>query len=627
MRRIVSIIGPDGSGKTTLSEALTARWIADGVDATHLWLGAESWLTVPLRSLLRPLWKRRNLRAAGTSRGYQAEIHRKHDLARRFRWATPIYTATVLADYRIQLAVKFWRVRRRSVIVADRYMFDVVVNLGLTLNWSTERVVAFAQQQLGHMNLPQVRIFLRIEPEESLARKDDIPDVDYLNLRFEYYEAIARAFGFVELDGTRPIAENVDWLAQFARAEFERPHIHYVHSNNEDVGGADKVLALMAKHMNQDKVGGEPGFRASISLRLPTAALAGHTSAGTPVVLHRFIRPQLSSGLAGLMSFMLRTPWTVIYFLRLFGRERPDVVHVNDLYDFLPAIAARFRGVPVVYHLRMIQTRPRVHAAFSWLIPRVSSASVSVSEAVRHHYFAHHTVGHVAETIPDMGNATLFGDQGDVTLPIERMAELPSKGRLVVMIGRLEPWKGQHVFVEAVSSLPAELRYGHVFALVGGRVPGKRKYYGAVTSRALELGIYVLGHRDDVPNILRAADVSVHCSIEPDPFPGVVVESLLAGAATIAADAGGVPELIDSPSAGVLIPPSDQTALASALEEILTAYEEPRRRFGVAGRARALAVVDPSTIDRRLARLYRSLAPVSGSSLGSDASRSSSQDT
>ncbi|MGJ8585358.1 MAG: glycosyltransferase [Marinosulfonomonas sp.] len=624
MRRIVCIIGTDGSGKTTLSDVVVGRLNTDNQDAARVWLGAESYLMAPMRKLLKLVWKRQGKREKlpeKTKNGqvdYKAEVARKNALAARYSWAVRFYLWLVMADYRVQLLLKFLRNRRRNVIVADRYIFDVAVNIGLTLGWSPEKVVQFTQTQFSHVPLPQVRVFLRVDPEVSLSRKDDIPDINYLRLRFRYYAALAKAFGFVERDGTLPIADNADWLMGHAASELARPYVHYVHANNGDVGGADKVLALMAQHMRDH--GRAPGsrscgYRVAVSLRLRTPILAEYEAAGVPVFLHGFVRPQLSSGVLGLISVALRTPGTLWYFWRLFRREGPDIVHVNDLYDFLPAMAARLRGIPVVYHIRMIQTKPFLQRAFSWMVARLSQVSISVSEAVRRNYFPEPVEYHRAEVVYDLGNAILTADHGDVKLCSPRPEGIPTGGRLVVMVGRIENWKGQHVFVEAVRQLSKKLRHDTVFCLVGGSVPGKEDYLAKVVANAKALGVIHLGARDDVPAILRAADISVHCSTAPDPFPGVVIESMLAGAATVASDAGGVREMIDSGENGLRLQPGEPALLERALQELLEMQASPRSKFASAARHKALALVEASGVDAKISTLYRSLAPRAGAGI------------
>lgn len=616
MPGLICIIGTDGSGKTTLSDSVAEALRLRGVRAERVWLGSESYLMAPVRRLLRPLWRRvqGGRKREGGRPDYRAEIASKSALAGRFRFAVPVYVALLWLDYRLQVALKRWRHRHSAVVIADRYLFDVAVNLGLTLGWSPERVVDFARRRLAGMELPAFRVFLRVEPEVSIARKDDIPDLDYLRLRFSHYEAIARAFGFTERDGTLPIAVNRDWVLAEARREAARPYVIYVHANNSDVGGADKVLALMARHM-RDHGRPEGGARVAVCLRLATPVVGAHGAAGVPVILHPFVRPQTSAGLRGVLSLLLRGPGSLWFFWRLFGRERPDIVHVNDLYDAIPVLAARLRGIPVVWHIRMIKDGAVMRGLFALLLRRWADVSVSVSRAVQAHYAldrpdGRHGGQHRAEVVHDLGNAALCAEERDPSVPAARPEGLPVAAggrRLVLMVGRVEPWKGQDVFVEAVSRLSPEMRGAHDFALVGGGVEGKEDYLRTVVAAAGRAGVLYLGQRDDVPALMAAADVSVHASVAPDPFPGVVVESLLAGAATVATAAGGVVGMIRHGTDGLLYPPGDAAALARALGELLEGGEAPRARFAVAARQRALSLVDASVVDGQIAAIYAGL--------------------
>lgn len=614
MSQMICIIGTDGSGKTTLSDSVVAALKARGTKAERVWLGAESYLMAPARRLLKLLWKRNEQgegsglqqpvkRTTTSTHNYRAEIARKNALAKRYRWAVSAYLALVWLDYRLQVTIKRWRQRDQEVIVADRYLFDVCVNLGLTLGWSPDKVVAFARSRLAKMQLPQFRVFLRVEPEISFSRKDDIPDIEYLRLRFSYYAAIARAFGFVERDGTLSIEENRDWLLEMSGHEARIPYVIYVHANNTDVGGADKVLALMAHHM-RDFGRPEGGLRVTTCLRLQTAIVESYAAAGIPVIHHPFVRPQTSRGITGLAGLILQAPGSLWFFWRLFGREQPDIVHVNDLYDILPALAARLRHIPVVWHIRMIKTNPRMRDLFTWAVRHLATVSISVSAAVRDHYFPRLTPGHLAVVIHDLGSATLIADNRDPTETAPRPEGLPAKGRLVLMVGRIEPWKGQSIFVKAVARLPAKLRDSNVFALVGDGVESKEDYLAEVTHEAKSVGILMLGHREDIPTLLRAADISVHASIEPDPFPGVVVESLLAGTATIASASGGSAEMIRDTFDGLLVQSGNIDLLKQAMTGLLEAELPPRKRFGSAGRSRGLSLVDAPVVDSAISEVY-----------------------
>lgn len=614
-QRLICIIGTDGSGKTTLSDAVVDTLVKQGEPARRVWLGAESYLMKPVRGLLKAVWYKRPKHKGSTKAklgdgsqrtNYAQEIERKNALAKKYSWMVRLYLSLVFADYRLQVALKRWRNRDAKTIVADRYLFDVTINCGLTLGWSPDEVVAFTSKKLSNLALPELRVFLRVEPEVSLARKDDIHDIDYLRLRFKYYEAVARAFGFETRDGTFPISRNRDWLLNEIKANQQRSYVLYVHSNNTDIGGADKVLVLMAKNM-RDFDRPKQGNRVAVCLRLQTPIVTQYARFGIPVFHLGFVRPQLSRGIRGILGLAFHAPISIYYFWRLFRRENPDIVHVNDLYDFLPAIAARLCGVPVVWHIRIIVERQRLRGAFAKIVARLSAVSISVSNAVRDHYFPVVVPGHEARVIYDLGNAALVADDRDPTICTKRPSDLTKGGALIAMVGRIEPWKGQNVFVDAVRQLSSEAKNGNTFVIAGGKVDGKEEFYSSVEKAAAQADVTLLGERDDIPELVRAADISVHASTTPDPFPGVVIESLLAGAATIAANAGGAVEMINSGEHGLLTAPGDSAALSAALNDLLTSGQAPRKRFGAAARSRALSLVNASLINQSISDIYQGL--------------------
>jgi len=589
---LVAIIGVDGSGKTTASEGVVQALGAGR--AARVWLGAESLLMAPLRLGLS-LLRRRAFAKKETSGGYRAEVAQKHSMARRFARFEPLYVWLILLDYRLQYLWKRWRSRGVAILVTDRYFFDVAVNLALTLDWPAEKLIAFLQRHIGRYALPQVRCLVRVSPETVMQRKDDVPDRSYIALRIDYYQAIADAFGFEVLDGEAAPETVRARILDLVEAARERPHVHYVHANNPDLGGADFCLCRMALEMRRR------GWDVSVSLRLPTRIVSDYRAGGVPVLTGGFHRPQVSRGVPGLCRLPFDIAASLVHFLAKFRRLRPDLVHVNDLYDFAPAIAARLMGIPVVYHIRMIRERGAERRLFAWLIGWCAQISFSVSGAVRSAYFdaAAPRSGHRAEVVPDWANDTLVAE-GDAPLP----ADLAEHPRRVVMVGRLEHWKGQHVFVEAVSRI-AKNHPDVGFYLIGGRVEGKGKqdYADQVIAATGTAGVTWLGERNDVPAILRNADISVHASVRPDPFPGVVLESLLSGAAVIAADGGGVPEMIRDDMDGLLVPPGDAEGLAAAIDALL---KDPDRcaRLARSGRMRTLDLTDKARILELTETLY-----------------------
>jgi glycosyltransferase involved in cell wall biosynthesis len=77
-----------------------------------------------------------------------------------------------------------------------------------------------------------------------------------------------------------------------------------------------------------------------------------------------------------------------------------------------------------------------------------------------------------------------------------------------------------------------------------------------------------LGFRPDVENVYGAADVVAVPSTEPDPLPNAALEAAAAGCAVVAADHGGLPEILRDGETGLLVAPRDPPALARALVEL-----------------------------------------------------------
>ena len=104
---------------------------------------------------------------------------------------------------------------------------------------------------------------------------------------------------------------------------------------------------------------------------------------------------------------------------------------------------------------------------------------------------------------------------------------------------------------------------------------------------ALRGRVHWLGARDDIPGLLKSADVLVLASLW-EGMPNVVLEAMAAGRAVVATAVEGTVELVISGETGWLVPPRDPEALGRAL---LEAARDPGlcRRLGRNGRARVEA--------------------------------------
>jgi glycosyltransferase involved in cell wall biosynthesis/predicted Ser/Thr protein kinase len=178
---------------------------------------------------------------------------------------------------------------------------------------------------------------------------------------------------------------------------------------------------------------------------------------------------------------------------------------------------------------------------------------------------------------------------------------------LVLTPARLDAQKGHDVLLEAAAAVP-----GARFAFAG---EGPER--GRLEALARELGladrVLFLGRREDVPQLLAAADVFVLPSL----YEGsslAVLEAMAAGTPVVSSAIGGTDELVEDGESGLLVPPGDSEALAAALRKLLGAPGLGRR---LAARARE-RVAEDLTRERMAARVtgvYEELLGTSQSTL------------
>jgi glycosyltransferase involved in cell wall biosynthesis len=181
---------------------------------------------------------------------------------------------------------------------------------------------------------------------------------------------------------------------------------------------------------------------------------------------------------------------------------------------------------------------------------------------------------------------------------------------LVVAIGRLHPQKGYDVLLDAVARWEADGRLTTPpLVAIAGDGPLEAELTERI--RAARLPVLLLGRRDDVADLLGAADLCVLPSRwEGSPF--TAQEALRAGTPLVSTRAGGLPELLGDGAA--LVPVGDAGALADAVVRVLTDPEHAKD-LTEAGRRQAATWPDEEAAARRLVAVYRELlgAPGTGS--------------
>jgi len=150
---------------------------------------------------------------------------------------------------------------------------------------------------------------------------------------------------------------------------------------------------------------------------------------------------------------------------------------------------------------------------------------------------------------------------------VRRELGLRAEHALITQIG-VRSWRGWRDLLEAMTRVAPRLPHARLL-FVGAPPPRVAEIADEARTRGLGDRVLVLGHRDDVPQILAAADVVVDASYAGLGITGSIREALACERPVVATSVEGMPELVLDGETGLLVPPRTPDALAEALVRML----------------------------------------------------------
>lgn len=263
-------------------------------------------------------------------------------------------------------------------------------------------------------------------------------------------------------------------------------------------------------------------------------------------------------------KFLLINKFTVAAFrlpsiISLFGKY--DVVYINTIVILDVILAARFFSGKSLVHVREIPTG-LARSIFS-LVLRFSRANILFNSAATGRVFNLRR-GQRSEVVLNG-----VAGYGKFLAPKFRSAKINA-----LVIGRINTWKGQDVVLSAFEGMSQQDRGGFALRIVGGAGPGCDNLAIDIDNRCKALSksmdVSYVNHTDDPSEWYSWADVVVVPSVKPEPFGLVAIEAMSAGCLVMAANHGGLTEIILGGENGVLVPPGDAAAIAHGLLAIVS---------------------------------------------------------
>ena len=249
----------------------------------------------------------------------------------------------------------------------------------------------------------------------------------------------------------------------------------------------------------------------------------------------------------------------------------PDLVHLNNgyIHNHEWMLACRLEGIKIIAHDRGGQPPA---SAQTKLFSRLLDAIISVSDSFLNNVRRENLRPRIACRVYNGLDTMLYKPYRSAEVRVETRRELGlGEGKILIgIVGNIDYWKGQIVFVKAMREILG--RGIDARAVIAGKTvmlaeDYEREIREYISEHGLDERISLLGFRKNIPALLGAMDIFVHASIEPEPFGRVILEAKLMAKPLVATDGGGATEQIEHGETGLLVPMNNTESMAAAIEE------------------------------------------------------------
>ena len=316
---------------------------------------------------------------------------------------------------------------------------------------------------------------------------------------------------------------------------------------------------------------------------------------------------------------------TVFYLTklrRILMTIKPDIIHSNGFKMHILGVWARAQRTPVIWHIRdYVNSRSVMKRLLRLHASRCAVAignSQSVARDIQRACGTRLDAVCIYNAV-DLDQYSPNGPRAD----LDSMSQLPQAeaGTLRIgLIATLARWKGHAAFLRALAQLPEGLNYRAY--VIGGPIyqtENSQQTLDDLRAQAAELGIAdrigFTGFVNKPADAMRALDIIVHASTEPEPFGRVIAEGMACGRAVICSAAGGALELVTDGQDALTHEPGNHVALADRIVR-LAQDADLRARLGRAGRSTAERRFELSRLADEVVPIYRRITtrPTPGAS-------------
>jgi len=286
----------------------------------------------------------------------------------------------------------------------------------------------------------------------------------------------------------------------------------------------------------------------------------------------------ISSSRFHLIPISMKSALSLGAFLTLYryvSKSNLNVIHTHSSVDsWLGGVVGKLLGVPVIrtrhVSLPVNDFFPN-HLLYSYIPQRILTSGNMISDIIKRvRCVDSNKVVSISAGVDlrkfDLG---ISGEKIRDELKVEVDQFLVGK------IGVIRGWKGHNYFLKAIPLILQELPKAR-FVIVGDG-PGFEEIKSKVKLAGIGNKVDLLGHRDDIPQIMAALDVQVLASFEGEGTPQVIPQAFAMKTPIVATKIASIPELLGNGERGVLIEPKNALSLAEGVLKLIRNPEVANR--------------------------------------------------
>lgn len=377
--------------------------------------------------------------------------------------------------------------------------------------------------------------------------------------------------------------------------------ILYLHAGAE-MYGADKVLLELIKGLDCQE------FEAHVILPNDGVLVEALRQVGAqvsvlnyPILRRKYFNPK---GILEYLKSYRRYSQKIAQYARENGI---NLVHNNTTAVLEGIYLKRKVKLPLIWHVHEIIVKPKAISDFiNFLMGRYADKIVTVSQAVASHVNESPFIkeGQVQVIYNGVDNAVYHPMQAST---VREQFAIPEESLVIGMVGRVNAWKGQGDFLEAVTPI-LEQNPNAIAFLAGSAFAGEEwrveELESTIAKSSVASQIKRIDYYEHTTELYNMFDIFVLPSTNPDPLPTVVLEAMACGKPVVGYRHGGVCEMVAEGINGLLTTPNQPAELSKVIQELVE-NPEKRNQFGQASVERQRELFSLEGYIKNFSELYK----------------------